>query len=158
MLMTLSQLEVIWRNVWRWKGNLNNEKFPMKALGEAHHYLGITIERNHEARTISLGQENYIDGLISFCNLEDVKPALTPLPPGIKLGKEFCPSQPSDVADMRKVPYQQVVGGLMFVANGTRLDISYSTNILAQAAANPGHIHWEAAKHLVRYLKGTKCL
>jgi hypothetical protein len=44
----------------------------------------------------------------------------------------------------------------MYIANGTRPDIAYATNILAQAASNPGRIHWEAAKHLVRYLKGTR--
>src|SRR6185437_11752858 len=40
--------------------------------------------------------------------------------------------------------------------NGTRPDCSFATNILAQVASNPGRIHWEAAKHVVQYLKGTK--
>jgi hypothetical protein len=131
-------------------------KFPLKCLGDAHHYLGITIERDRNARSISLGQTNYIDGLVSFCNLEDAKPAPTPLPLGAHFGKEFCPSDLDEIINMRRVPFREVVGGLMYIANGTRPDISYSTNILAQVASNPGHVHWEAAKHLVRYLKGTR--
>jgi hypothetical protein len=126
------------------------------SMGEAKHFLGTTIERDRDAKTISLGQTNYIDGLISFCNLEDARPSSTPLPLGVKLGKEFCPSHPEDFEDMRKVPYCEVVGGLMYIANGTRPDISYATNILARVAANPGRIHWQAAKYLVRYLKGTR--
>ena len=44
----------------------------------------------------------------------------------------------------------------MYITNGTRPDGSYAENILAQAASNPGCAHWEAAKHLVCYLKGMK--
>ena len=131
-------------------------KFPMKVLGDATHYLGISIERNREARIISLGQGNYIDGLVALCGLEDAKSVSTPLPLGVKLGKEYCPTHSSDIIDMQNVPYRQVIGGLMYIANGTRPDCSYATNILAQVASNPGRIHWEAAKHIVRYLKGTR--
>src|SRR6201999_1863396 len=110
----------------------------------AKHFLGTTIQRDYEAGTISLGQTNYIDGLIAFCNLEDAKPTSTPLPLGVKLGKEFCPADPEEFEDMRNVPYREAVGGLMYIANGTRPDIAYATNILARVASTPGRVHWEA--------------
>jgi transposase InsO family protein len=133
-----------------------NAQFPMKAMGDAHLYLGITIERDREARTVSLGQSNYIDALVSLCGLEDAKTTSTPLPLGVKLGKEFCPSHPSDIADMSKVPYRQVVGGLIYLASKTRLDVAYAASVLGQVASNPGRVHWEAVKYCVRYLKGTR--
>jgi len=135
---------------------LIDAKFPMRSLGEASHYLGITIVRDREARTVSLGQANYIDGLVSLCHLQDAKSTPSPLPPGVKLGKEFSPSDSDAIRDMRNIPFREVVGGLMYITNGTRPDIAYATNVLAQVASNPGRVHWEAAKYLVRYLKGTR--
>src|ERR1700749_4250076 len=46
----------------------------------------------------------------------------------------------------------------MYIANGTRPDIAYAVNMLAQVAVNPGRVYWNAAKHVVRYLKGTRDL
>jgi hypothetical protein len=37
----------------------------------------------------------------------------------------------------------------------TRYDISYAVGVLARFSANPVLKHWKAAKHLLRYLKGT---
>jgi hypothetical protein len=35
-------------------------------------------------------------------------------------------------------------------------DISFAVQQLSQYASNPGRQHWEAAKHVIRYLKGTR--
>lgn len=80
----------------------------------------------------------------------------TPLPQNIKIGIQFCPTDDEAMADMRKVPYRELVGILMYIANGTRPDIAHSVNMLAQVASNPGRLHWSPTKHLVRYLKGTQ--
>lgn len=57
---------------------------------------------------------------------------------------------------MAKVPYRSLVGLLLWISRGTRPDISYSVNMLCQVLDNPGRIHWEIAKRVVRYLKGTR--
>ena len=43
----------------------------------------------------------------------------------------------------------------MYLAIATRPDISYAVGLLGRFSANPGLPHWKAAKHLLRYLKGT---
>jgi hypothetical protein len=57
---------------------------------------------------------------------------------------------------MKEVPYRELVGLLLYIATRTRPDIMYPTNMLCQVASNPGFAHWEAAKQVVRYLKGTR--
>ena len=56
---------------------------------------------------------------------------------------------------MMKVPYLSAVGSLMYLAICSRPDIAYTVSLLAQFNSNPGKAHWQAVRHLFRYLKGT---
>jgi len=50
------------------------------------------------------------------------------------------------------------VGALAWIALGTRRDIAFAfaTSTLVRYGRNPGGVHWEAVKRVLRYLKGTK--
>ena len=50
--------------------------------------------------------------------------------------------------------YQQLIGSLMYLVH-TRPDICYTVNALSQFMSDPKHIHWVAAKHVLRYVHGT---
>jgi hypothetical protein len=50
--------------------------------------------------------------------------------------------------------YKQIIGSLMYLTN-TRLDIRFAMNTLSQFLVEPIHVHLVAAKHVMRYLKGT---
>ena len=50
--------------------------------------------------------------------------------------------------------YRQMIGSLMYLTN-TRLDICFAVNTLSQFLTNPRHVHLIAAKHILRYLRGT---
>ena len=68
----------------------------------------------------------------------------------------------SDVekAKMAKVPYSSAVGSLMYAMVATRPDIAFAVGVVSRYMANPGKKHWEAVKHILKYLKGTssRCL
>ena len=57
---------------------------------------------------------------------------------------------------MKHIPYREAIGSLMYAVVGTWLDIACVVSYLTRFMANPGHAHWEAVKHVIRYLKGTK--
>jgi len=50
--------------------------------------------------------------------------------------------------------YQQLVGSLMYLVN-TRVDLCFAVNQLSQAMVQPTKLFWKAAKHVLRYLRGT---
>ena len=50
--------------------------------------------------------------------------------------------------------YHQLIGALMFFVN-SRPNICFAVNTLSQYMVEPRHIHWIAAKNLLRYLQGT---
>jgi hypothetical protein len=43
----------------------------------------------------------------------------------------------------------------MYAATSTCPDIAFSVAILSQFMRNPGRIHWEVVKDVIRYLNGT---
>jgi hypothetical protein len=50
--------------------------------------------------------------------------------------------------------YRQIIGLLMYLMN-TRIDICFLVNTLSQYLVEPRLVHLVAAKHVMRYLKGT---
>ena len=62
------------------------------------------------------------------------------------------PQTPEEVQFMKSVPYLAAVGALIYLATTTRPDIAYTVGYLARFNSNPGLAHWQAVKHLLRYL------
>ena len=54
--------------------------------------------------------------------------------------------------------YQRIVGCLLYLAVSTRPDLSYYAMWLGQYNSKPARAHFLAAKHVLRYLAGTKNL
>jgi hypothetical protein len=50
--------------------------------------------------------------------------------------------------------YRQIIGSLMYLTN-TKPDICFAVNTLSQFLVEPRRVHLVAAKHVMRYLKGT---
>ena len=57
---------------------------------------------------------------------------------------------PSDDA----IEYRCIVAGLQYLTI-TRPDISFAVNKVCQFLSQPTEVHWEAVKHILRYVKGT---
>lgn len=53
------------------------------------------------------------------------------------------------------LPYRETLGSLLYISRTVRPDIAHSVAYLAQLCASYDHTHFEAAKRIVRYLKGT---
>ena len=87
------------------------------------------------------------------------KPASTPFPAGISPLSLVSTNSLPDLSDADIVPrYQRLVGCLLYLAISTCPDISYYAMWLGQFNATPTRAHFLAAKHVLRYLAGTKLL
>jgi hypothetical protein len=137
-------------------------KFEIKALGRPKMLLGMGISQNHEDHSIKLFQTAYVDSLLKKHGLEDANPVSTPMDPNTKLDHDpnntNDPVTEGDLSERASASYATLIGSLMYLAIGTRPDIAYSVQRLAQFTQDPKPVHWTAVKRIFRYLKGTRTL
>lgn len=122
-----------------------DQAFTVKDLGATRFIFGIEIARNSTG--ICSNQRKYILDILADLGLEGCKSALTPLPQGIQLtavGDGLMPNPDK---------YGQLVGRLLYI-NLSRPDMSYVVQQLSQFVRMTLVQHWQAALHVVRYLKG----
>jgi hypothetical protein len=129
--------------------------FKLRVIGDTALLLGVKVARERSTRTLKLSQRQYIVDMLERYGFAECSPVSTPMNPGANLSSEHSPSTPEALHMMRNIPYSHAVGSLMYLALCTRPDIAYSVGVLGRFSSNPGIAHWNAVKHLFRYLKGT---
>ena len=100
-----------------------NDCYALTDLGPIHWLLDIKVTRDRSAHTISLSQTSYIDSILSRFKLSDAKSYSTPMVPGIIHSRTECPSDPAELNRMKKTPYREAIGSLMYASVATRPDI-----------------------------------
>jgi hypothetical protein len=73
-----------------------------------------------------------------------------------KLSALQCPKTEEEKQSMEKMPYANLVGGLMYAMVCSRPDITHAVGLVSRYMHNPGKEHWNAAKWILRYLHGTR--
>ena len=116
--------------------------------------LGMKIVRDRAARTVNLSQSGYITSIMDDFNMSDCNPCLTQMDEGTTLSVSMSPQTPEERLRMKAVPYRELVGELLCLALTARPDTAY-VGVLCRFVKNPGEAHWNAAKRVLRYLRGT---
>jgi len=124
--------------------------FEMKDMGAASRILGIDIERNREEGTLCLSQSKYLEKVIQRFRMADAKGVSTPIGAHFKLS---AVRNNDESVDTEVCPYSSVVGSVMYAMIGNRPDVAYALGLVSRFMSNPGHMHWESVKWLLRYLK-----
>ncbi|UYV63998.1 hypothetical protein LAZ67_2006285 [Cordylochernes scorpioides] len=129
--------------------------FKIKDLGGINCCLGIRIQMKEDG-LISIDQERDIEELLAKYRMKEAKPISTPMDSNSKLTK--ISSIEGENEPVKKVEYQSLIGSLIYLSVSTRPDIAYAVSALGQFSNDPRRQHWNAAKRVLRYLKGTSCL
>jgi hypothetical protein len=130
-----------------------NEAFECKDQGPMSYFLGINVYRDRPNKKMYLSQEHYLTGLIDRFG-EMGNPTKMALPSG------FRPTAASDdeFEQAKDKPYAQLVGSILYAATITRPDLAYPASVLCRYISKWSLEHWKAAKHLLRYVRGTSDL
>ena len=133
-------------------------RYKITDLGPISWLFGMKVAHDQAACTMSLSQQTYIEAILTKYNLANCKPASVPMDPGLKLSCEQSPQSAKEIGRMKSVPYQAAVRSLMHLVVGTHPDIAFAVSTVVQFNNAPGEPHWEAIKHIYRYLSCTKSL
>lgn len=134
--------------------NILMTNFKMKDLGLAKYCVGLRITRDRKNNAIYVDQTKYIEELLEKFEMTNCNPMETPSDPNQRLAKE----EPNDDFDPTNIPYQQAVGCILYLTQGTRPDIAFAVNNVSRYNNCYTKTHWIAVKRIFRYLKGTKNL
>ena len=142
--------------VTKFKANFG-KIFDITDLRELTYILGIQVTRDRQARTISLNQTAYHQ-ILSHFGMDQSHPVSTPLPVKNTLSTLQSPASDAEckiyLEFANGMHYLEVVGALLY-ATQMRPDIQYAIGLILQFGGNPGIPHLEAAKRILRHLKGT---
>jgi len=122
-------------------------QFSITLLGFPRWFLGIKITKD-DTNSVFLDQSKAVMDILKRFRMESASVVQFPFPSKSQL----MPLQDDDQTNM---PYRSLVGSLMYLMTSTRPDLAVATSLLGQFMANPGPSHWNAAKRVIRYLKGT---
>nr|GEY01838.1 hypothetical protein [Tanacetum cinerariifolium] len=121
---------------------------------------GFKVPRNEDHVDQKMGKltllhTDYISKVLKKFNMSSYKPFPTSLALNFKLSFYECPKSEKDKEDMSRVPYSSVVGSLMYTMFCTPPDLAHAVSVVSRYMHNPGKMHWEVVKCILRYLKGT---
>ena len=122
----------------------------MTDMGPISYYLGMTVTRNRDKRSIHLRQKGYITKIVTRFHEEKATARSTPMEEQNNLV-----SFSRAATDLQRKEYQSIIGSLMFAMVGTRPDIAYAVSVLSRFSLNPSQAHIQAARRVLRYLNGT---
>ncbi|KAF2318171.1 hypothetical protein GH714_002048 [Hevea brasiliensis] len=123
-----------------------SSRFPLKDLQPLTYFLGIEVCKIDHGLTLT--QTKYITDLLQEFGMMESKSAATPLSSTTVL-KLDDGSAATDATQ-----YLHLLGALQYLSL-TRLDLAFAVNKLSQFMHKPSMLHWQFAKRILRYLKGT---
>ena len=120
--------------------------FNLKDLGKLHYFLGLQIE--YTSSGLFVHQSKYTLDLLHKFHMADCKPCNTPCAANAHLWPNDSPllSNPTS--------YRSLVGALQYLTF-IRPDLSFTIQQACQFMCSPTDNHLQAAKRILRYLRGS---
>ena len=122
------------------------KEFDMIDLGELHHFLSIKVHQGKVGTFLS--QENYAREIIKKFKMEHSNSVSTPCLTGLKLSKE------GEGKLVDPTMFRSLIENLIYLT-ATRPDIMFAISLVSRFMEKPFSNHWEAAKRILRYVKGN---
>ena len=127
-----------------------NKDWEVRTMGPVKRFLGMDFHRPDPTGALFVNQGSYARRVLQEFNMQNCNPVKTPMDSSLKLHqrKEDEPTADGEL-------YRRLTGKLMHLAVYTRPDLAFTASKLSQFNSNPSKIHMQAAKHVLRYIKGT---
>ena len=130
-------------------------QFKVKDEGQLEFYLGFGITHMPDG-SVYLDQSKAANDLLvkhSFSGSGPTSGNSTPLPPNVNIS---APPTTEEAAAASNLPFRQVVGGLMWLIQGSRPSLAFAGSLLCRRMSSWGKVHWNAASHSLKHLRSDR--
>ena len=105
--------------------------------------------------SLTMKHQGYVSNLFRKHGMGECSAASPPLADKLELTKDQMTEDGSDEQQkMFRHDYRSLVGSIAYLSLSTLPDLAFPAH-LSRFLSNPGFAHWQAAKHVLRYLRGT---
>lgn len=111
---------------------------------DANYFVGLEIDQRPNG-SIHVSQKSYAKKILDKFRMSEAKSIATPAE-NVKLGERKLANN---------FPFREAIGSLMFLAVGTRPDISYAVGKASRSLSQPSDDDVTAVKRIFKYLRGT---
>ncbi|SGY12204.1 BQ5605_C011g06425 [Microbotryum silenes-dioicae] len=126
-------------------------RFEARSTDEASFFLGQSIRREGKTGAAIVNQGHFVDAILKEHHMANASPRPTPLAAPLTLR-----NRADSGFDPASIPYRAIVGKLLYLSGTTRPDIAFAVSKAARFCNDFTAEHWEALKHILRYLVGTR--
>lgn len=133
------------KQIMEFKGEML-QMFEMTDLGLMSFFLGMEVKQDHER--VFICQKKYAKEILKKFQMEDCRSTTTPMNQKEKFSND------NGVEKVDEHYYRSLIGCLMYLT-ATRPDIMFAVSILSRFMNYSSEVHLQAAKRIVRYVKGT---
>ena len=146
-------------SLYLWFISVLAKRLHIVDMGPCAKFLNILIIHDCPGRCLWFSPRLYISELLEEWNLSSCRSVTTPFPSTLPDSSSVPSNSLPDISDSELLPqYQRLVGCLLYLAISTRPDIAYYAMWLGQYNSQPTRAHFLLAKHVLRYLAGTRML
>lgn len=134
-------------------------RFDGKHIGKLEWFLGVKVDQRADG-TIHINQSKYINDLLNkFLPNSDAYAHSRDLPYPESAFKSLAEaSSDAEIERVKRLPYLQLVGSLLYLSTMSRPDISYYLGVLCTFMQNPSMQCYEAAQSILLYCGRTRHL
>ena len=137
------------------------QTFAVEDRGNCDHMLGYKFDYDKERELLKLTQKSCLLALLARTGRDDSIVKHTPCSSNIKPHISWCPDLTTSKGKaeakwMKEQDYPNRVGPGLWLARGSKPEISWTVGMMSRFLTNPGQKHWEMSEHLLNYLSTTR--
>lgn len=132
------------------------KEYELTSMGEPKYFLGMEIMRDQKRGIVRLSQRKFAESILSKYKYESMKENVTtPMAANEQRKKLREKEAPMSTREVKKFPYRQIIGSLLYLQGGTRPNLTYAVNVLSRKQLNFDAYDCTEVKRVLRYLNST---
>ena len=113
------------------------------------------VDLNIKRGVLIISQQGYLEKIVSQFQMQDAKHVLTLIGAHFKMMAVKKSKMELESSYMKNIPYLSCVGCVVYAMLSSQPSITYGVGLISTYISISERSHWQVAKWLLQYLKGS---